>query len=131
MPYLDVNYVRRIPNTEERLRYYSTAENTEAINNSIKNILLTKKGTLPGDPEFGSGIWNVIFEPMDGLTLKLVDSYVRECLARYEPRVLVNTVDVEEVPEFNSLNILLDFEYIDKKTGETIEARTSVTVSLK
>lgn len=131
MPYLDVNRTRRLPQNVTKLKYYSSAENVEAINNSIRNILMTKKGTLPGDPEFGSSIWNVVFEPIDGLTLKLIDSYVRECLAKYEPRVLVNNVDVQEVPEFHTLNILLDFEYLDKKTGETIEASTAIPISLK
>ena len=37
-------------------------EDVKAINNAIKNILLTNIGSLPGQPEFGSRLNELIFE---------------------------------------------------------------------
>lgn len=127
MPYKDLGRVRRTPINR---KYLTDVQDIEAIKNSIRNIILTKQGTLPGDPEFGSKLGSVIFEPLDGLTSKLQDSFIRESLIRYEPRVRVVNVDLDEIPEYNRLVIRIEFEYIDVRTGEVIRDNTNIPIDL-
>lgn len=51
--YKDISKVRK---QEQNLKYVQDVQDVQAIKNSIRNILITKQGTLPGDPLFGSGL---------------------------------------------------------------------------
>lgn len=52
--------------------------------------------TAPGErvmrPEFGCAIWELLFDPMTARTLGLMEQAVREAVARWEPRVDLDTV---------------------------------------
>jgi uncharacterized protein len=45
-------------------------------------------------PEFGCGIWDEVFSPMDATTAGRVAYDVRAALERWEPRINVTAVDV-------------------------------------
>ena len=53
-------------------------------------------GTAPGErvmrPEFGCAIWEHMFETVDARTLGLMEQCVREAVARWEPRVDLESV---------------------------------------
>ncbi len=61
---------------------------------SIELILRTAKGDRPMRPEFGCGIWDEVFSPMDATTAGRVAYDVRAALERWEPRIDVMAVDV-------------------------------------
>jgi len=91
----------------------TTVIDTAAINNSIKNILLTKKGSLPGKPEFGSRIDEILFSQLDDITKDLMKRYIREALRRWEQRIIITNVLIKEVPEFNKLIATIQYRYRD------------------
>lgn len=66
------------------------------IQQAIRIIL----GTMPGErllrPEFGCRIYELVFAPNDAATEGLIVYYVREALARWEPRIEVQDVTVQE-----------------------------------
>jgi uncharacterized protein len=61
---------------------------------SIELILRTAKGDRPMRPEFGCGIWDEVFSPLDATTAGRVAYDVRAALERWEPRIDVTAVDV-------------------------------------
>lgn len=86
----------------------------DAINQAIENILLTRKGTVPGKPSFGSNIHRHLFSPLDHITVSLLKSDILEAIRDWEPRVLISDVNVDEVPEYNKIVVDLKYEYVDK-----------------
>lgn len=100
------------------------ATDAAAINNSIKNILLTKKGSMPGKPTFGSNIDDVIFNQLDHITKSLLEDQILEALTQWEPRIIVTNVLVQDVPEYNKLIATIDYRYRDK--GLDINEQISV-----
>lgn len=105
-------------------------EDVGAIKQSITNIILTRKGSVPGIPHFGSDIYKLVFEPIDPLTEKLLKNYIFEAIQEFEDRVLVDSITIKEVPEYNRLVINLRFFYIDVDTGEYLQDDASIAVSL-
>lgn len=101
----------------------------EALSNSIKNILLTRKGSVPGKPRFGSSLYNIVFSHMDHLTESIARNYVEEALSEFEPRVIVREVNFRRVDEFNRLNVEIVFTYRDAVFNEKT-SKTSVPISL-
>ena len=89
-----------------------------AIKNSIKNILLTPRGSLPGKPRFGSDLYKVVFQPLDPLTMAIAKNYVMEALTEYEDRINVRRVDIRRDDAFNKLLIDINFTYKDISQAE-------------
>ena len=72
---------------------------------SILQILGTRIGERVMLPEFGSRIWELLFEPIDQITVALARVYTIEAIKRWEPRVLLNDIDVQVNPDFGRLEI--------------------------
>jgi phage baseplate assembly protein W len=109
---------------------YTDVENIEtdasAINNAIKNIIFTPKGSLPGKPTFGSDLHKVLFAPLDDVTENTMKRFIKEALTKWESRIVVYNVKVESVPEYNKLIATIDYEYRDK--GLDINEQISINL---
>jgi phage baseplate assembly protein W len=64
----------------------------KAIDQSIKNILLTNKGEKPFDPDFGADLRKLLFELNTTVSEPLFRDTIREAIVEYEPRVRVKDV---------------------------------------
>ena len=58
-----------------------------AINNAIKNILFTQIGSVPGKPDFGSRLYELIFGQIDHITISQLKKLIQEPLYRWEKRI--------------------------------------------
>lgn len=97
-----------------------------AIRNSIKNILTTQRGSLPGKPRFGSDLYKVLFRQLDHLTESLARNYIKESISEFEQRINITEINFKRVEEFNKLVIELKFTYVDSQfNNETDELAIS------
>jgi phage baseplate assembly protein W len=90
-----------------------TVSNKYALNNSISNILATKRGSLQGKPRFGSDLYRVIFNQLDHVTVNLIKQIITDALDEFEPRVSINSINIKNIPEFNKIIAIIDYNYID------------------
>jgi phage baseplate assembly protein W len=83
-----------------------------AVKQSIKNLLLTRPGERPFQPDVGSELYRILFEPMDVLTAEALKGIITTCIRNYEPRVRLQ--DVMVMPRFdeNAFDISLYFYVI-------------------
>jgi hypothetical protein len=70
------------------------SQGEQDIKEAIEIILKTARGERVMRPEFGCGIHDLIFEPINAGTLALVEANIREALTQFEPRIDVLDVDV-------------------------------------
>lgn len=68
----------------------------------LLNHFNTRKGERIMLPEFGSIVWDMLFEPLDDKTKNLIDEDVRTIIGN-DPRWTLLSVTITEEP--NSLNI--------------------------
>ena len=66
-----------------------TVKDKSAIAQSITNLLMTRKGERPFQPELGSGLQDMLFEPLDYGSGALIKKEIKETLSRYEPRISI------------------------------------------
>lgn len=90
---------------------------TEAINNSILNILLTKKGTIPFNYNFGAGIGSYIFETMDTTILSTYINNILDVVELYETRINIDRGSVEVDIQSTEQTIDLYIPYSINLTG--------------
>lgn len=79
------------------------------IRQAIRIILGTRPGERALRPDFGSGLADLVFEPMNTTTLTLARRRVEEALVRWEPRIDTLTVRVTATPADALLSIAIDY----------------------
>ncbi|MBN8592388.1 MAG: GPW/gp25 family protein [Anaerolineae bacterium] len=75
------------------------AKYEDSIRQSIQIILSTAPGERVMRPDFGSGLHELVFSVADAETRSRVIAQVREALVRWEPRIDVLDVTVENDPQ--------------------------------
>lgn len=76
----------------------AATQSEEAVRQSIWMILGTTPGERPMRPDFGCGIHELVFAPVNPSTLGQLASEVQQALIRWEPRIDVISVTAEPVP---------------------------------
>jgi len=77
---------------------------------AIRIILGTSIGERPMRPEFGSRIYEFVFDEADAATASRLAFAVREALERWEPRIDLDAVDVTVDEEKRNL-LYIDINY--------------------
>lgn len=106
--------------------HYPTVE--ESVRQSIKIILLTRPGEQLMRPGFGAGLENFLHEPNTLVTRKRIQDLVSKSLNRWESRIILNQVEVEEVPE-SPTQIRIQILYQLRRTG--ISQQLGLTMQLE
>lgn len=93
-----------------------------AIKRAVMNLVLTQPGERFFNPNVGSKIRNLLFEPLDYITASLIKSEIEYTIKAFEPRVRLSTVDVELDDDNNAFNVTIDYTIIgDPSITQTIE----------
>lgn len=86
----------------------------DAINQSLLNILNTRRGTRVMDPEFGCNFSVYLFDLFDVDTANKIAEDVYNNFRRYEPRIQIQSIDKNL--NFDSLQytFTVNYSYINK-----------------
>lgn len=86
------------------------SEYEQDIKEAIWIILGTAKGERVMRPDFGCGIHDLIFTPINTATITLVENSVREALTIWEPRIeLIKVEASSEKSEEGKMLISIDY----------------------
>jgi len=86
------------------------SEYEEDIEEAIRIILGTAKGERVMRPDFGCGIHEMVFEPINTTTVNLIENSVRDGLIQWEPRIEVIKVEVS-TEESAQGKLLISIDY--------------------
>ena len=94
--------------------------NEQAVIRSIKNLVLTDQGERVYQPDLGSNIKRMMFEPMVESTAEILSQYIQETIDVYEPRAKV--LEISVVPDYNNnlYAVTLSFMIINKEDPVTL-----------
>lgn len=96
---------------------YTTEE--QAISN-LKNLLLTKKGERPFQPEFGSDVYALLFENINAdVETRLIDT-LREDINFWLPYIIIDDIVVEANFDSNRVRIELSFRVTEQGANRQI-----------
>jgi phage baseplate assembly protein W len=76
-------------------KYLSLSQTTdEEIRTDLLHLILTRKGSRYYLPDFGTRIYEFIFEPMDGTTFQAIKEDVTNAVEKYIPNLTINDVTI-------------------------------------
>ena len=95
-------------------------KNETAIARSIRNLILTAPGERPFNPELGSQVSRLLFNPMDDITTDSLREQISNTINNFEPRVNLRQVIVQpnfDVGEYD-ISIRYDIVGIEASTQQ-------------
>ena len=94
--------------------------NEDSIINSLKNIILTRKGERPFFPEFGCNISGLLFENFSKFTTDAIETEIKTAVENFEPRIKTINVKAIEFPDNHSIELQLFFNTINNPENISI-----------
>ena len=77
----------------------------EKFRDDLIVLLETKRGTLIGDPDYGSNLYQILFEPANEATASRIRMEVVNTIEKYYDNFIVDRVDVTFKPHTVVLNV--------------------------
>lgn len=84
----------------------------DALKSNIKNLLLTKRGERLGQPDFGSGLHELLFEMNDDSIQDKIYDAINGSISRWIPQVTVQSIEVtadNDAKDRNQVNVSIYF----------------------
>ncbi len=89
---------------------------------NLKNLLLTKKGERIAQPQFGSGLQSLLFEPIDSEFENKITDTITESVEKWLPYITIEDIFIDisdSNKDRNKVNVELKF-----RVGEAISLQT-------
>ena len=105
------------PNTND----FSAVTNENAIKQSVRNLVLTSFGESPFQPNIGSRVRGLLFEPFDVFTSEDLKDEISNTVERLEPRVELVGVDVKLSDDENSIDVGIEYAIVGQPQTQVVE----------
>ena len=99
----------------------ATVKDAVSVKRGIKNVLLTVPFERLFQPEVGSGIKNILFEPMTPLTEQRLSDACRDAIDAWEKRATVIDITVISEEEYNRYRVAIKFSINNSLITEQVD----------
>ena len=99
----------------------ATVKDAVSVKRGIKNILLTAPFERLFQPEVGSGIKNMLFEPMTPLTEQRLSDACADAIEAWEKRASVIDITVISEEEYNRYRVAIKFNINNSLVEEQVD----------
>jgi phage baseplate assembly protein W len=104
-----ITYGLNFPFRDSRQGDYLELTELEAqqIKSDLIHLLLTRKGSRYYLPEFGTRLYEFLFEPFDGLTFDAIQSDIRDAVQNFMPNLLLNQISITPADPMEEVDTML------------------------
>jgi phage baseplate assembly protein W len=80
--------------------YVSLSQTTDdEIRSNLVHLILTRKGTRYYLPDFGTRLYEFLFEPLDGPTFSDIEAEIRDSVEEYLPGLTITNISINPASE--------------------------------
>jgi phage baseplate assembly protein W len=94
----------------------SKVTDIQAVKRSIRNLVLTNHYEKPFHPEIGSGVRDILFEPMTPLTAHILTRKIEDVIENFEPRAKLIGVRAQPKLDRNEYEVTIEFLVVNAPT---------------
>jgi phage baseplate assembly protein W len=103
-------------NTQNQFKKFTLVDG-ELIKRDLLNAFNITQGQLPGRPDYGTTLWDLLFESQDQTTMAAILREVQRT-AGGDPRVYLNDVNV--YPQENGVLIELEVQFVPNTDAQLL-----------
>lgn len=106
------------------------------IKSNLIHLLLTRKGSRYYLPDFGSNLYQYVFEPLDDIVISKIEDEINDAVERYIPNLKINNIIIERFydnieyinnqEQQHTIKIKIDYVI----TSRTFQSSDTVTIVL-
>ena len=86
--------------------------NERAIARSVRNLIMTVPGEKPFNPNVGSRVTRLLFDPMDEITSSAIRGEIEFTIEAFEPRVKLRKVEVKPNEDEQSYDVKITYAIV-------------------
>jgi phage baseplate assembly protein W len=98
--------------------------NQELVKRDLLNHLYTIPGERVNQPNFGTRLPLLAFEPLDEKTINIIRDDITK-VVDYDPRVKLIAMSVQAAPDNNAIFAFVDLQYLELDVTETLKLTIS------
>jgi phage baseplate assembly protein W len=92
------------------------------IKSNLIHLLLTRKGSRYYLPDFGSNLYQYVFEPLDDIVIGKIEDEINDAVERYIPNLKISNIIIERFYD--------NIEYVnDQKQQHTIKIKIDYVIT--
>ena len=102
------------------------AKNESAVKKALINLIRTPVGTRPFNPDYGTRVYDYLFEPADTQTELRLNDDLAQAIERFEPRAKL--VAIETTMQENGIEVKIEYYVVnvpDLQQLQTVITRTA------
>jgi phage baseplate assembly protein W len=80
---------------------------SQQVKSDLIHLLLTRKGSRYYLPDFGTRLYEFLFEPFDGLTFDAIQSDIRDAVQAFMPNLLLNQITITPADPMEEVDTML------------------------
>jgi phage baseplate assembly protein W len=100
---------------------FGAVKNENAIKQSVRNLVLTMLEERPFQPDVGSQVRKLLFEPWDPFTQDAIKGEIVNTLERLETRIEVEAIDLIDNADLNEIQISLEYKIVGQAITQEVE----------
>ena len=108
---------------------------TETANDEIRtdliHLLLTRRGSRYFLPDFGTRLYEFIFEPMDNPTFNNIEADIREACEKYMPQLKITNISIKAASYEEEVNVVTTSGNILNKQQYTLPGKSIAEYTAK
>ena len=94
----------------------SKVTDIQAVKRSVRNLVLLNHYEKPFHPEIGSGVRDILFEPMTPITAHVLTRKIEDVIENFEPRVKLISVRAQPNLDRNEYEVTIEFYVVNTPT---------------
>ena len=103
---------------------FAWSEGPDNIREAIRVLLLTETGERVRRPDFGGDLRRLLFEPNTAATRRRIRDRIQQTLSTWEPRIVVDSVEVEADPSNESAALAtITYRLVATQASEQVSLR--------
>lgn len=97
-------------------------DDSTVAGNNLKMLLSTRRGERRMNPEFGSSVWEYLFENISDSSPDVIEDIIRKDVAIWVPEIIIKTVDIlQKTENLNIYTLHLTISYYTNKFDKNIQ----------
>ena len=105
---IDINFSKNLITKDVGTKSYQ-----DSVKQAIKTLVMMDRYEKPFHPEIYCSVRSYLFELASPITATVISKAIENCIKTYEPRVLLNTVDVFALEDQNTYQVTLVYTIVN------------------
>jgi phage baseplate assembly protein W len=122
---LDLSFAARTTTDGDVFRKNDAA----AVKQALKSLILTNRFEKPYRPNYGADLSSLLFELADADTGDEIIQKIKSAVERYEPRVKILALRVSATPDYNAVDVVIEFRVVATGVVDVLKVVLDTTIS--